>query len=422
MIVGSGIDIVKISRIENLLTEKRNNFLEKIFTEEERKYIEMKNYRAETVSGMFSAKESISKLLGTGLGKINWKDIVILHNEKGKPYVKLYNEAYNISSGLKIDKINLSISHEKEYAITMAIGENTKNTTKSNKLFIPGDMRKSLPKRDPLSHKGSFGRVGVISGSIGMTGATYLSTMSALRTGSGLVYTIVPKSLNSILSIKLIEAIIKPVEDKGKGYFNSDSINGIKELIKDIDVLAIGPGIGQDEETIDFIQKILLSYEKPVVLDADGINCIAIREPEILLNRKARTIITPHLGELSRLLKVSVDEIKKNPVAYSKYTSNKYNVITVLKGKDTIVSNEDGKVYINTTGNPGMATAGSGDLLTGIIASFIGQGIDPYDASKLGVFSHGIAGDLAKEDKGEYGMIGRDILENIPYSIKLLQG
>lgn len=422
MIIGSGIDIVKISRIENLLIEKRNSFLERAFTEEEREYIKIKNYNPETVSAMFSAKESISKLLGVGFGKISWKDIVIFHNEKGKPYAKLYNKAYNISSNLKIDRINLSISHEREYAITMAIGESIENNTKNNKRTIPEDIVNLLPRRDPLSHKGTFGRVGIISGSIGMTGATYLSTMSALRTGSGLVYTIIPESLSSILSIKLIEAIIKPVEDRNTGYFNLDSINGTREIIKNMDVLAIGPGIGQDEETIDFIQEILLNYEKSIVLDADGINCIAARELNILSSRKGRTIITPHLGELSRLLKVDIGKIKKDPVAYSKYTSNKYNVITVLKGRNTIVCNEKGNMYINTTGNPGMATAGSGDLLTGTIASFIGQGIDPYTGSILGVFCHGIAGDLAKEDKGEYGMIGRDILENIPYSIKLLQG
>lgn len=241
MIIGSGIDIIEISRIENLLKEKRDKFLQRIFTKDEIKYIAIKNFNSETVSGMFASKESISKLLGTGLGKVNWKDIEVLHKESGKPYAKLYNEAYNTSTKLNIDKINLSISHEKKYAISIAIGESFK---KSKKTIIPCNIKKLLPVRDSESHKGHFGRVGIISGSIGMTGASYLTTMSALRTGSGLVYTITPKSLIDILSIKLTEAIIKPVEDRDTGCFNSNSTQEIKDIIKDMDVLAIGPGLG----------------------------------------------------------------------------------------------------------------------------------------------------------------------------------
>ena len=418
MIVGNGVDIVQVSRIENLLRERKASFLHKIFTEEEIKYIDEKNNSPQTVSGMFAAKEAISKLLGSGVGKVNWKDIEILHDRKGKPYPKLYNEGSKVCYELGIDRIDLSISHEKEYAIAFVAGEG--NRDKRN-IIIPEGIKSILPKRDKDSHKGTFGRVGIISGSIGMTGAPYLSTMAALRSGSGLVYTVIPKSLNEILSIKLIEAIIKPVEDKNIGHFTLDSVNEIKEIIKDMDVLAIGPGIGVDKEIIEVVKKILLTYEKPIVLDADGINCISKDEPIILSKRKGDTIITPHPAELSRLLGVSTIEIQKKRVEYSEYTSNKYKVITVLKGAGTIVSNKSGEMYINPTGNPGMATAGSGDVLTGIIASFIGQGMDSYEAAVLGVYCHGLAGDLCKLDKGEYGMIASDILDNLPYSIKKLE-
>lgn len=185
-----------------------------------------------------------------------------------------------------------------------------------------------------------------------------------------------------------------------------------------MDVLAIGPGIGVDESRTKLVNAILSTFQKPVVLDADGINCISINNPGALLNRKADTIITPHPGELSKLLKINIDTIQKSRIEYSKNVSNRYNIITVLKGANTIVTNPRGNLFINSTGNPGMATAGSGDVLTGVIASFIGQGIPSYDAAILGVYCHGLAGDLAKSDKGEYGMISRDILANIPYSIK----
>ncbi|MCF6463866.1 NAD(P)H-hydrate dehydratase [Clostridium sp. Cult1] len=418
MLIGNGVDIVKVSRIERLLKDKRDRFLGRVFTKNEIEYINDVNYNSQTISGIFAAKEAMSKLLGTGIGKVSWKDIEILHNHKGAPYVKLYNEGMKISKGLGIKNIKLSISHEREYAIAFVIGEN--NYDEIN-VKIPDNIRNILPRRKTNSHKGTFGRVGVIAGSKGMTGASYLTTMAALRSGSGLVYTIIPNSLNRILSIKLTEAIIKPVEDGNTGHFILDSFDDIKNIIDEMDVLAIGPGIGVDEDRFELVNKILLTYKKTIILDADGINCISKYNPDILYNRKADIVITPHPGELSRLLKVDISDIQKKRIEYSKQVSNKYNVIMVLKGANTVVANAKGDIYVNPTGNSGMATAGSGDVLTGIITSFIGQGIDSYEASILGVYCHGLAGDLAKVDKGEYGIIAGDILDNIPYSLKKLE-
>ena len=414
MIVGSGVDIVKVSRIKDLVSKKQYSFLNKIFTEYEMDYIEGKNNNVRTISGIFASKEAISKVLGAGIGKVNWKDIEIFHSPKGKPIVRLYAEGLRLCKKLGINSIHLSISHENEYAIAFAVGEGEKY---KKPISIPDSVKGLLPKRDKDSHKGTFGRVGIMAGSTGMTGAAYLSTMAALRAGSGLVYSIAPKGIGEILSIKLIEAIIKPVEDDNTGCFTLNSFGEIKRIIEDLDVLAIGPGIGVDEQRMELVEKILLGYKKPVILDADGINCVSRGNLDIFLNRKGVTIITPHLGELSRLLKVDIKEIQKNPLKYSKYASNKYNIIVVLKGANTIVSNSNGETYINTSGNPGMATAGSGDVLTGIIASLVGQGVKPYEAAMLGVYFHGLAGDLAKSDKGEYGMIARDILDNIPYAL-----
>ena len=286
--------------------------------------------------------------------------------------------------------------------------------------MVPPFIKEMLPKREKDSHKGTYGRVGIISGSKGMTGAPYLTSMACLRTGSGLVYTIVPDSISPILSTKLIEAIVKPVPDKNTGYFTLDSLDYIKNMVRDMDVLAIGPGMGLDEERAEVVKDILLDFNGPIVLDADGINCISKIGLHIFNKRGYPTVITPHPGEFSRLIGKSIKEVQRDRVKYSKYLSEKYNIVTVLKGADTVVSNPKGEVYVNTTGNPGMATAGSGDLLTGIIASFIGQGIDAYKASILGVYCHGLAGDMAKEIRGEYGMIARDILEMIPSSINAI--
>jgi len=417
MIIGTGVDIVKIARIERILETNRDSFLERIFTDEEIEYIKNKNYNAQTISGLFAAKEAVSKVLGTGIGKVNWKHIKIYYDEKGKPHVKL-NSQEEIMDSLNIDEIHVSISHEREYAVAFAIGENYGGKIK---IRVPQFIKDMLPERDKDTHKGTYGRVGVIAGSRGMTGAPYLTSMACLRAGSGLVYTIVPEGISSILAVKLVEAIIKPVSDKNTGAFTLDSIAEIEKIIEDMDVLAIGPGMGIDEERVELVKHILLNFNGPVVLDADGLNCISKVGLNIFNKRRFPTVITPHPGEFSRLLGVSTKEIQDNRVEYAKYVSTNYGIVTVLKGANTVVSSPKGEVYINTTGNPGMATAGSGDVLTGMITSFIGQGIDSYKASILGVYCHGLAGDIAKEEKGEYGMIARDILESIPSSIKLMK-
>jgi NAD(P)H-hydrate epimerase len=417
MIIGTGVDIVKIARIERILEANRDSFLERIFTDEEIEYIKNKNYNAQTISGLFAAKEAVSKVLGTGIGKVNWKHIKVYYDEKGKPHVKL-NSQGEIMGSLNIDEIHVSISHEKEYAVAFAIGENYGGKIK---IRVPQFIKDMLPERDKDTHKGTYGRVGIIAGSRGMTGAPYLTSMACLRAGSGLVYTIVPEGISSILAVKLVEAIIKPVSDKNTGVFKLDSIAEIEKIIEDMDVLAIGPGMGIDEERVELVKHILLNFNGPVVLDADGLNCISKVGLNIFNKRRFPTVITPHPGEFSRLLGVSTKEIQDNRVEYAKYVSTNYGIVTVLKGANTVVSNPKGEVYINTTGNPGMATAGSGDVLTGMITSFIGQGIDFYKASILGVYCHGLAGDIVKEEKGEYGMIARDILESIPSSIKLMK-
>ena len=358
----AGIDIVKISRIKNILDKNIESFCRKIFTEKELEYVENKNKNPRTISGLFACKEAVSKLLGTGIGTIGWKDIEILHTNKDKPYVSsnpIINSQLNL---LNLNSIEVSISHEDEYAIAIAFGYR-----EEIKFQVPDEIKEILPKREAKSHKGTYGRVGIIAGSKGMTGAAYLSSTAAIRSGAGLVYSIVPDEIADIMAIKLTEVIIK-------SYKNN---NECLELFSGFDGLALGPGLGVDVNKRQLVKSILKRFEGPIVLDADGIN--AINDYRILSNRNAPTVITPHPGELARLLDKDIKEIQENRIYYSKYTSDKYNVITVLKGNETIVSYGD-MIYKNYTGNPGMATAGSGDVLTGMIISFICQGIDVYKA------------------------------------------
>jgi NAD(P)H-hydrate epimerase len=411
----TGVDIVNVSRISKILLEKKDSFYKKIMTDKEIDYICSRNHNPKTIAGIFAAKEAISKTLGTGIGAIGWKDMEILHDDKGKPYVNFSDKGKKIIEELMLNVIEISITHEEEYAIAFAIGYGKQDES----IVVDPYIKKLLPKRKRDSHKGNYGRVGIIGGSKGMTGAPYLATQAALRSGSGLVYTLVPKSLENIMAVKLTEAIIKPIEDENKGFFTLKSIEDIKKEIKSMDVLAIGPGFGVDIERAQLLREILNYFKGPIVLDADGINCIAL-DPSTLANREGITIMTPHPGELANFLKKTTKEIQGDRINYSKYVSEKYNVIMVLKGVNTIITGK-GEIFLNPTGNPGMATAGSGDILTGIIASFIGQGLNSFKGAVLGVYCHGLAGDIAKLDKGEYGLIATDILENIPYSIKKIE-
>ena len=282
--------------------------------------------------------------------------------------------------------------------------------------FVEDDYWPILSRRDIRGHKGSYGRLGVVAGSKGMSGSNYLASMAGLRTGSGLVYSIVPNCLLDIMSIKLIEAIVVALEDE-EGYFSEASINSLADRLKLYDSLVLGPGLGYKQGIFKFVDYIVENYEKTLLIDADGLNILGYGL-DILDKRKNKTIITPHPGEFSRLMGKNIKDIEKNRVRYSIEFARKYKVIVVLKGYRTVVTDGE-RVYINRTGNPGMATAGSGDLLSGIIGSLLSQGIEAYKAASYGVYIHGLAGDIARDELGEYGMIARDILERIPRAIEL---
>ncbi|MCK9443672.1 MAG: NAD(P)H-hydrate dehydratase [Tissierellaceae bacterium] len=415
--VTTGIDIINIDRIRNTILKNRDKFYERLFTEREIGYINSVGNSPETVSGMFAAKEAVSKALGTGIGAIGWRDIEILHNQMGKPYVNVSEKLEVRIFELGLEAIEITISHERDIAMALAIGYG--EGYELGDLDVHREMNSLLPKREQESHKGDFGRVAIIGGSKGMTGAPYLSSMAALRTGAGLVYTLVPAVLDFIMSIKLTEAIIKPIEDGDKGHFTRESLPQILRSLEDMNVVAIGPGMGADKDRYLLVKELIQKYKGPIVIDADGINCLSYGPEVLMLNNQI--VITPHAGEMARLLGKEAYEIEENRIYYSKYISNKYNIVVILKGHNTIVSSPKGEVFINKTGNSGMATAGSGDVLTGIVSSFIAQGLNPFEASKLAVYCHGLAGDMVKLNKGEHGLIATDIVESIPRCIKRIR-
>lgn len=277
-----------------------------------------------------------------------------------------------------------------------------------------------LPKRKPDSHKGDYGCLFILAGSKGLTGAAALCCRAAMRSGAGLVTLGIPSGLNSIMAVKLTEAMTRPLPQTEQQTLSGEGFSDIKKILEDMDVIAIGPGLSLNPSTQRLVRRLIPCINKPMVIDADGLNAIA-GHLNILIthNSKLKTIIlTPHPGEMARLINKSIDYVQDNRLTVAKCFARDYNIILVLKGNRSVVAAPEGKIYINNTGNPGMATAGCGDVLTGMLAAFLGQGIEPFSASKLAVYLHGLAGDLAAKEKTEHGLIASDIIDKIPDAIK----
>jgi len=277
-----------------------------------------------------------------------------------------------------------------------------------------------LKQRDRLSHKGRHGHCLIVAGSPGKTGAAALCANSAVRAGAGLVSLAGPQSLNSILEIKTTEAMTIPLADDGLGHITADAASQTESAMGGKQALAIGPGIGRHPETTVLARRLMETADIPMVIDADGLNALAVN-PELLLHtRSGCVILTPHPGEMARLTGEITPGEGPERIAMAKHFAVRYGVYLILKGARTIVAAPDGKLAINTSGNPGMAAGGMGDVLTGIITALCGQGYSAWDAVRLGVFIHGFSADLVAGEKGEIGITATDVIEKLPYAFKKL--
>jgi NAD(P)H-hydrate epimerase len=274
-----------------------------------------------------------------------------------------------------------------------------------------------LPKRRADAHKGDFGHLFIIAGSPGLTGAAVMAGLSALRIGTGLVTLGVPEGLNYIFETKITEAMTLPLPQTNEQTISPAAKNKILNFLKKADAAAIGPGLSQNRETAQLIRELIREIRIPMVIDADAINSLA-GHADILKKTKAQVIITPHPGELSRLINITADEINRDRIVIARKISQQYNIIVALKGANTVIAEPEGNVYTNNTGNPGMASGGTGDVLTGMIAGLICQKVSPINAAIAGVFMHGLAGDIAAKEKGEASLIAGDMIKKIPEAWK----
>ncbi|MBU1906111.1 MAG: NAD(P)H-hydrate dehydratase [Candidatus Omnitrophica bacterium] len=285
-----------------------------------------------------------------------------------------------------------------------------------------------LLRRRTKSHKGDFGHILILGGSAGFSGAAALCAEACIRSGAGVVTLGIPKSINSaVIKIKAKEVITLPLPETKQGGLSLSGYKKISDFLRSIDCLIIGPGLGVEKTTQTLVRKLLAKIDKPAVVDADGLNAI-VGHLNILRatppagragsNERRATIITPHPGEMGRLVNKKTAQVLEDREGVVKEFVKKNKVTLVLKGHHTLVADDQGNFYTNRSGNPGMATAGSGDVLSGVIGAFLGQGLNLFDAAKYAVYLHGVAGDLAAKQKTQLGMIASDITANIPEAIR----
>ncbi len=273
-----------------------------------------------------------------------------------------------------------------------------------------------IPRRRKGAHKGTYGHLLLIAGSVGKAGAAALSASAALRTGAGLVTIACPKGINNILQRTVREAMTIPLPHSPEGGLSLEAEKGILTALPRFDAVALGPGLGEEPQTAELVRRMIRRIDLPLVLDADGLNAIGSKSG-LLAERSAPTILTPHPGEMGRMIGKKSTDVQRDRLGVAARFSKERGVILVLKGAHSIVASPDGVLAVNPTGNPGMATAGTGDVLTGMIGALLAQGLAAREAAIAGVYLHGIAGDLAARRRGKIGMIAGDLVEEIPTAL-----
>jgi len=278
-------------------------------------------------------------------------------------------------------------------------------------------VRTALPPRRLSSHKGTFGHAGIIAGSVGKTGAAAMSAQAALRMGAGLVTIAIPTSVNDVLEAKLLEVMTIPMPETKARTLSRAALDRLKDFIAARTAVAIGPGLSTHPETVELVQALVRQLDRPSVLDADALNALAGRAA-LLTECKIPPILTPHPGEMARLVaESSAQSINEDRIGTATRFARERGCYVVLKGARTVIAGPDGRVAICPTGNPGMATAGTGDVLTGMIAGLLAQGVASWVAACAATYVHGLAGDLAAETIGQSSLIARDVIDHIPYAL-----
>lgn len=386
----------------------------------------------------------VDALLGTGLSSEvagAYRDAINLMNSSGRPVV-----AVDIPSGIHADsgavlgtavcatmtvtfglpKLGLyngaGIDHAGDIMIAdIGIPPSFVDAVESHDFLITEDaVRTALPSRRPAAHKGTFGHAAIIAGSVGKTGAAALAATAALRMGTGLVTVATPSSVNDVLEGKLLEAMTMPLPETESRTLARSSLDRLLSFIHARTAVAIGPGLSMHPETVELVQSLIKHLDRPSVLDADALNALAT-SPSLLSDCKIPPLLTPHPGEMARLdAGATVQAVNADRIGTARRFARERGVVLMLKGARTVIARPDGLAAVCPTGNPGMATAGTGDVLTGMAVGLLAQGVPAWEAACAAAYLHGLAGDLAARALGQAGMLAGDLIANIPHAMQAL--
>lgn len=383
----------------------------------------------------------VDALLGTGFaGQLKEKYINVIRsvNRSGKYIVSvdipsgLYSDSgfcseecikADITVTFQLAKLGLLINDGPEVSGRLVVSDISipRKLIDSEKLeynLIDTEILHNLLKeRRNNTHKGSYGRVLTTACSKNMSGSGIMAAKAALRSGAGISVLAVPRSIQSSVNTQLLEVMSRGLEDNNTGVLAKDCIENLLSMSQEFSCMLIGPGLAVNEDIKAITKEVICRCKAPLIIDADALNVLS-KDMDVFRQKLSDIVITPHPGEMARLLGISTVEVQKDRVGCALKVSSEYGITTVLKGHRTIVALPNGELYVNPTGNPGMATAGAGDVLAGIIAGLIAQGLTPEAGAIAGVYIHGAAGDAVKNEIGEYGLTAGDILTQIPHTIK----
>jgi ADP-dependent NAD(P)H-hydrate dehydratase / NAD(P)H-hydrate epimerase len=434
-------EVALLARRDELSPDAARNL--RAFVKLKGKVTEITSAGLDLLSGRVSKSALIvDAILGTGIkNEVRGflADAITLLNGAGLPIV-----AIDIPSGLDTDKglplgaavrakVTVALAFPKlgaviypgiSYAGELVVGdigidERAVGEVAPRTELLDETVGRLVLRREPDTHKGTYGHLLVLAGSRGKTGAAILSCRAAMRCGAGLVTLAGPRSLNQIFAGALVEVMTEPLRDNGAGELESLTDDDWRRVLERKDAVLFGPGVGVGAATQNNLRWLLRNLARPWVIDADGLNNLAL-ELDRLRNAKVPPVLTPHPGEMARLIKKSTAEVNIHRVELARSFAVEHRCHLVLKGARTVIATADGRVAINPTGNPGMASAGMGDVLAGMLAALLGQGLAAEDAMKLGVYLHGLVGDRVAQARGEVGMIASDVIAGLPAGLREL--
>lgn len=413
--LSAGIDLVEIGRIEKSMKNPR--FCGRVLGKEERALLARRGFPAESVAASFCAKEAFSKALGSGFRGFSPAEAELLRDGSGRPYLKLSGRALALSGGREYA---VSVTHTARYAAAVVVSQGVTSVSGRGNAGEAAEgglsMRtvlEMLRPRDPESNKGDYGRLLCVCGSEGMAGAAAMSARAALRCGTGIVEVALPRSIYSIVAPQAPEAVFTLLDPLPEGGLSPACEESLGRALSKASACLVGCGLGTGAAAREEVERLIGASRVPLVVDADGINLVA-RNIDVLKTVSAPVVLTPHPGEMARLLGTSVSDVQAHRREFAARFAAEHRAVLVLKGAGTLVALPDGRLFRNPTGNAGMAKGGSGDVLAGMIASFAAQGIEPGLAAAGAVYLHGLAGDRCAERLSQTAMLPTDLIETLP--------